>query len=415
MEIGLVAKNTAWLGLVQVANTALPLLTVPIISRSFGPAVYGNVASLTALASYAGLVVTFGFHLSGPRAVVRASDDPIRLLNEFSAIYSAQVGLAAVASVVFLMLLPLLGYRDGQWAVGALILSSVICSALTPVWMFAGLQKMKQVAVCQLVTRLCGAAAILLTVKNAEDVLFFAFINAASSFACFFWCMIELRLLGYSPQHSAWRLSWGSIRTANKIFVSSIAINLYTASNVIVVSLIAGPAVAGYFSLADRIRGAAVGVLDPVSQALYPYLCDNNDEEAILKARHRRTFFQFIMVLSVCAALTLYFVAPLLADLLGGQRFREAVPILKVLAATPVLICFNNLLGLQVMLPLNMEFYLSRIVIIAAALGLPLVIIATWAAGAIGTAAAYSLVEFGIAIAEMWVISRTKSIVGLFY
>ena len=132
MKLQTVMKNTAWMGLVQVANMALPLVTVPLVSRAFGPALYGLVASLTAISGYAGLLVIFGFHLSGPRAVARLGNDPSRISAAFSSIYFGQVILATLSAVAILSALPLLGFRNQQWVLGAIILFGVIASSLTP-------------------------------------------------------------------------------------------------------------------------------------------------------------------------------------------------------------------------------------------------------------------------------------------
>ena len=97
LSIATVAKNSAWIGVVQILNFAFPLLTLPVAARAFGPGSYGLIASLNASAAYAGLLIVFGYNMTGPRLIARTPGDPGALSRAFSTIYLGQCALAAIA------------------------------------------------------------------------------------------------------------------------------------------------------------------------------------------------------------------------------------------------------------------------------------------------------------------------------
>src|SRR5689334_21764736 len=70
-----IAGNATWLGLIQLLNYGIPILTLPVVARAFGPKTYGVLAVLNAYAAYVGLVVVYGFNLTGPRSVSTQRSD----------------------------------------------------------------------------------------------------------------------------------------------------------------------------------------------------------------------------------------------------------------------------------------------------------------------------------------------------
>jgi PST family polysaccharide transporter len=54
------------------------------------------------------------------------------------------------------------------------------------------------------------------------------------------------------------------------IFISTVAISLYTISNTFILGLFTNNAIVGYYAAAERIVKAVQGLLGPISQTLYP-------------------------------------------------------------------------------------------------------------------------------------------------
>src|ERR1700735_1275696 len=100
--------NAGWLGLVQFLNYCLPVFTLPVVARAFGPSLFGTLAAINAYAAYVGLIVNYGFHYTGPRNVVRLRLDAKELSRSVSATISAQAVLGAMASLGFFVILAFL-------------------------------------------------------------------------------------------------------------------------------------------------------------------------------------------------------------------------------------------------------------------------------------------------------------------
>ena len=89
MVLRAVAKNAAWLGLLQVLNYAVPIVTLPVVTRAFGLQLFGEISVVQAYTFYGALIVGFGFSITGPRDVACAKGDRA-VISRFSPLHSTR-------------------------------------------------------------------------------------------------------------------------------------------------------------------------------------------------------------------------------------------------------------------------------------------------------------------------------------
>jgi polysaccharide transporter, PST family len=88
-----IVSNFLSLGVLQVANYAFPLITLPYIVRIVGIGNYGLLAFAAAIVAYFQILTNYGFSLSATRSVSVHREDRERLTAIFSSVLTAQVGL----------------------------------------------------------------------------------------------------------------------------------------------------------------------------------------------------------------------------------------------------------------------------------------------------------------------------------
>ena len=73
-----VLANSAWLIVLQVFNTIVPLLTLPYITRVLGTSNYGVFSLALNWVTYFQVIVEYGFGFTGARKVSVHGDDGLK-------------------------------------------------------------------------------------------------------------------------------------------------------------------------------------------------------------------------------------------------------------------------------------------------------------------------------------------------
>lgn len=411
-----ITRNASWLVLVQVLNFGIPIITLPIVARAFGPMTFGVLALISAYAAYVGLAIKYGFDLTGPRMVSRLRTDIAGLSKQLSAILFAQFILGTIASAIFLLFLSATSLTPDFRLISIGVLIQAFATAITPQWIFIGLERTRKFAISQLVLRPAAAVVILATIRTPADLGLYVSINAIAALLAALSSFFILSRDGIRwAVPSVWSVAWG-IRDATRLFISTASINLYTTTNVLIVNLILGPAAAGSFALADKLRSAATSMLGPATSAIYPFICSiTGREETAQEAHTKRIFFRLLIGASFLMSLALLWLAPLIVHLIGGREFEDAVPVLRLTAFLPLIIILSNIFGIQTMMPLNMDRQVSWVVTSAAVLGIAIMFLLTSVLALKGAALTMLVVECYVTLAMGVLLGRRLNIMYLFF
>ena len=256
---------------------------------------------------------------------------------------------------------------------------------------------MRDLAFSQLVARIGAAAATLLLIRGPGDLVLFAIINLGSNLAVFLDVHRRARGLGIRlvrPPSGAVRARHCERRAGP--FVANMASCLYASSAIIVVNGIVDTRAAGMFAFADRVRGLLVGLLTPLSLALFPYVSGIGIRAMTADERStKRSFAALVLLVMGGAGAVTFGLAPWIVHILGGHRFEGAVPLLRVVAVMPILAAVKDLLGVQTLVPLGHLGPVSRIMVVSALLGIPVLAATTHAMGILGATLGLVVVDLG--------------------
>lgn len=367
--------NIAALGSVQVIGYLLPLITLPYVTRVLGVEAWGKVALAQVVVGYFILVTNWGFSLSGTRKIAAVRGDHQQLSDIFMATWAAQwlLGFAAILLLVVLILvLPFFQSSARYYAFG---LGNIVSGVLFPVWFLNGLERMKQVATIQITTRLIAVPLIFLFIQTPSDAPLMIAIGAASGILGGVLTIIWMKKnLGLAWKIPSWNQITMELKEGGVILGSSIWISLYTTLTPTVLGVVAGPIAVGYYALADKARQLAQSALTPISQALFPRMSHlfNTDVASARLLLYRSA--KLILLLSASASLSLWLLAEYFVILLAGEQFRPAITVLKWLAPLPFVISLSNIFGIQIMLPTHKTKSFNRILGVAGALSLGMIL-----------------------------------------
>jgi PST family polysaccharide transporter len=146
-------KNIGFLTISQAANYIIPLITIPYITRTVGPDIYGWVEFGIVAMLYFSAVIIFGFNTTGTRRVAEHPDDMKKVSKDFSSIVSTRLFLLVLTSLIFVIGMFTIPKFQEQSKLMWYAFPIVIGWAMYPEFLFQGLQKLQVVAIANFVVK----------------------------------------------------------------------------------------------------------------------------------------------------------------------------------------------------------------------------------------------------------------------
>lgn len=266
-------ENAFYTYVLQGANYILPLVTIPYLLRVLNADGFGLLSFAQAMAQYFVILTEYGFNLTATRDVALCRDDRTKLREIFwTTIFTKAVLAAAGFAAMAALVLSVAKFRP-DWQVYAAAFLTVAGNVMIPAWFFQGMEKMRAIMVIIVLARTAATALVFALVKGPADIALAAGLNslgAAAAGAAGLYAarrIFSLEVVVPSPQAMLRTLKEGW-----RIFLSTVAVNIYTTTNVFVLGLFTDNTVTGIYSAADKIIRAVQGLLTPVAQSLYPHI-----------------------------------------------------------------------------------------------------------------------------------------------
>jgi O-antigen/teichoic acid export membrane protein len=412
MKVPRLRHNIAALGVVQIANYLIPMLTIPYLTRVLGVESFGQVAFVQAMMQYFILLTDYGFSWSATRQISANRDNKQIVSSIFASTWAAQWFLTIIAGLIFIVLIlsvPQLQQHQNLYYAGFLM---VISNILFPLWLLQGFERMKEVAIIQLSGRLAALPLLFLFVKTAQDtfwvVMLFGITSAFTGVLSLVWIykskLIYWKLPAVSDVFSA--LNYGS-----SLFLSNILNSSYTKLIPVVLGIITGNSEVAYYNLADKIRGAVQSMLSPLSQALFPRMVNllENDRGS---ARHLvRLSIISVFLFAGSASFMIWFCADWIIFLLGGSNFEPAANVLRWLAPLPLVIGISSIFGVQVIIAKGLLKVINITTASVGIIALCLMVPITFKLGATGSALITLLAEVVVCLVNIIYVFRKKLLV----
>lgn len=164
--------NFSYITLLQVIILLTPLITYPYLIKTIGKELYGYVLSAQVLASYATIVIRFGFDAVSSRHISIFREDHIKLQNTMSAIMVIRMVLWVTCLLLYVAIVNIIpAYRD-QTLLFILSYGMTFQILLFPQFFFQGIEDMKFITVINVIIQLIFTILIFIIVKGQNDYIY---------------------------------------------------------------------------------------------------------------------------------------------------------------------------------------------------------------------------------------------------
>ncbi|MBZ5579519.1 MAG: flippase [Acidobacteriia bacterium] len=403
----LVVKNAVALYGVQIGRKVIPLASIPYLARVLGPAGWGEVAFVTALAELIVILIEFGFTLSATRSIARFRDDPLERGKIATGVFCAQMILAACGVGLALIAAPFIPLLRDHPALLAAGLLYAVAQGFVPLWYFQGMERIRLVAVLEISAKVSALGALFVFVKGPHDVWRAVAIQALSPSLCLL-LGIVLAFRTSTVCRPRRHLVNAALRESWDMFLFRSAESLYGVANAFLLGLFAPAAIVGYFSAAEKVSKATAGLVNPIRESLYPRISHLMRGDRAEGARLARIGSGLMVAIGFLLSAALFTFADYVIGVLMGGRFEPAVGVLRILSPLPFLLATTFASGQMWLFPLQKDRTVLRVVVRAALINVSLSFLLGPKWGHLGMASAVLISESVVAGSLLWNVLRLE-------
>ena len=350
-----IISNFSYLSVLQVLNLLVPLLVYPYLIKVLGSEIFGVVIFAQAIMSYFVILVSFGFNISGAKSISIHRDDNKELSSVFSSIFFIKLALFVFSIFVLIILSFYIPHIRDYKILFFLTFWMCLYDIMFPIWYFQGIEKMKYITYITLVMRVIFLILIFLLVKEPSDYLKVPIINGIGSIIA---GSIAIYIIVYKHKIKLFIPSYdvlkNQIKDSFSIFVSNISIQLYVATNKVIVGSFLGMTSVAYYDLAEKILTVLRIPQMILSQTVFPKISKEKNIFFIKK------IFKISIIINSLLCVGAFVLAPYMVEIIGGDSLIGAIFVLRILLITIPVIGMSNIFGIQVLIPFGFHKDFSK-------------------------------------------------------
>lgn len=402
-------KNAGALYLVQILAFLVPVLEIPLLARTLGVSLYGQILFCQALAITLSLLVEYGFGINAAQQVALAHGQKDVLNRVVSQVLLAKSMLAA-PMVALMLLVWAAGWLDAYLehiALLGFVLAYFLAFGFSPLWYFQGREQMARPAMLDIVLRLAGLGVLAIWVEGPQDFILALPLLCVPTFlstvGTLLWCRRQV-----GPLQRDFTGAWQQIVQGFHFFVYRGASNLAIAAVPVLLGLTSGKRAVGEFAPAEKLIKGMTGLGMPFLTAVFPIFSRRLQGQAGAAAlRLPLLVLLGVAVVVVTGTALAWWLGPWVLDTMLGADYPGASTIYQVLLALAPLRILNQSIAMVLLIPAGRARSVSYVVLMFALLGLGTGTILSAFFGGIGMAAGLVGIEILLLLVMLLLARRT--------
>ena len=350
-----IGANALLNGIRTMLNLLFPLITFPYVARVLGVDNVGKYNFALSINQYLLLIAALGISTYAVREGAKYRDDPEKISNFASQVFTINVFSTLFAYLVMIFCLMEVRKFDDYRILIIVFSIELIFTTIGTEWVYTIFEEYKYITIRSIVFKLLSIVLLLTLVKKPEDYILYAgitvFANAGSNILNYIHLrkICRVRLV----RKTDWKRHLKPILI---IFASTLATSIYVNSDITMLGLLATDYEVGIYSVSAKIYRIVKQMLAAVLVVSIPRL-------AMLMGQGRKEEYQklFIKIFNVLTALVfpavigLFMTSKEIVLLIAGKEYINAVPSLRLLAVALTLCIFGWLFNQCVMMPAKRE------------------------------------------------------------
>ena len=317
--------NTAMLYVMNIAKLIFPFLTLPYLTRVLSVEGYAMVSYVKTVMQYMQLTVDFGFMLSATTAIVAVYGDGKKIGSVVSHTILAKLLLCGAALAVLCAMTASIELLRQNALYVFLSFVTVALSAFLVDYLFRGLEQMQEITIRFVTMKGIATALTFLFVRGDGDLLWIPVLDILGTLVSLVLVWIRVRHYGIVLCIPKLAESWRQLKDSFRYFLSDIATTAFGALNTLLIGIMLPTAQIALWSVAMQIISAVQVLFNPITGGIYPEMVRSRSLGLLKKV------CKICVPVLILGCMALYFLAEVAILIVSGEKYLDAVPILRLL------------------------------------------------------------------------------------
>lgn len=334
-----VKKNTFWLTIFQLAKMVFPFLILPILTRRLSVETYGNLTFIKTVMNFLQIFLDFGFMLSATKEIAKIKNDTNKIQQIMADTLLARLLLGGIGFLLIVILsffFPILSHNFLFTITSYL---TVFLSIFLFDFLFRGLEIIHVMTIRFIVMKTISFLLTIFFVRQDHQIILIPLFDILSSVIAIILVAFELQKRSFRLIRPKLKSSIYSLKISLIYFLSDVSATAFNAISTIIIGLVFSSTEVALFGVSIQIIGAIQALLGQLSSGIYPIMVRQKSRKFI------QQIFQKTIPLVFLFTGLIIILLPLALQVLAGDKYAAAHPIIQILAITIFFSFINTLLG----------------------------------------------------------------------
>ncbi len=404
-----IRKNFGYNLILTLCNYLFPLITYPYVSRVLGADKIGVCGVVDGIVNYFVIFSMLGIGSYGVREIARCGNDTQRRSDVFTNLFIINAILAITSAVVLFVATFCIDRLQSYKPFLLVGVLKIIFSLFLIEWFFQGLERFKYITLRSVAVNCVYVISVLFFVKSSNDALLYYFLTTSVvmvNAVCNWFSGRKFRNWNLRNIHIGFYLLPVLIFGYYRVLTS-----MYTTFNVIFLGFVAGDTQAGYFTTATKLYTILMAVFTAFTTVMIPRVSAMLQSKEHDKLQHiANDTFELLFLLSLPLIFFAVFFSPQIILLLAGNGYEGAILPFRIVILLLLVIGMEQIVVQQFLMASTSNRPIMVVSTIGASTGIAVNLWLTPHLGAVGSALAWSISEFAVLLAGLYLMKRYISI-----
>ncbi len=404
-----VKKNYIYRTMYEILVLITPFVTTPYISRVLGADGVGVYSYTYSIMTYFTLFAALGTVSYGAREIAQHRDDKRQSSKLFWEIELMTVATTTICLIVWCVVI----IFSRQYRPYFIALIPVLLGTMFDIsWYFTGLERIKNIVICNSFFKIAGIVLLFTFVKQREDLVFYFVINSMVTM------LGNLSMWIYLPKTLA-KVNFKTLTFKKHFketliyFVPTIATSIYTVLDKTLIGAITHDTYQnGYYEQANKIMRMTYTVsfiaINSVMSARISYLFAEKKNEEIKKRIYKT--MDYILLIGFGCTFGIIGVANKFVPAFFGSGYEPVIELLRYMSPLTIIVGISNCLGANYYTPGGQRARSARVIVLGSVVNLILNLLLIHFIGATGAVMASIIAESVITVLYVYMSGDYMSV-----